>query len=214
MPRPCGARRRDCDGIGKPAQSGLGDCCPYSPKCNNRAYDGAMDKRERSSGDAASTFAELLRIQGEAARRMMEAWLPTEEGGEAEWSQAARKVQDMWLAFHEQQVIPEMRVPLFAGPAEWIGLMQCWFERMPPLDPARQQRLFEEGAALWETVLAQYGDDESSPELPRADRRFADPAWRAQPVFALIHQTYLLMAERILEAVDAVEGLGEREREQ
>lgn len=174
-----------------------------------------MDKRESSPGGAADTFAELLRIQGEAARRMMEAWLPPgEEGDAAGWNAAARELQAMWLAFHEQQVIPEMPVPLFAGPAEWMGLMQGWFERMPLLDPARQQRLFEEGAALWETVLAQYGDGESSPELPRADRRFADPAWRAQPVFALIHQTYLLMAERILEAVDGVEGLAEREREQ
>ena len=68
-------------------------------------------------------------------------------------------------------------------------------------------------------VLAQYGvgadsgPDADEVELPRSDRRFADPAWREQPVFALIHQTYLLLAERILEALDEVEGLGEQERE-
>src|SRR6185503_21382520 len=68
---------------------------------------------------------------------------------------------------------------------------------------------------------AQYGlgpkageDTDPKVELPRSDRRFADPKWREQPVFALIHQTYLLLAERVLEAVDAVEGLAEREREQ
>jgi polyhydroxyalkanoate synthase len=33
-------------------------------------------------------------------------------------------------------------------------------------------------------------------------------------VFALIHQTYLFLAERVLEAVDSVEGLNDREREQ
>jgi polyhydroxyalkanoate synthase len=92
---------------------------------------------------------------------------------------------------------------------------------MPMLDPQRQARLFEEGLALWEGVLAQYGigpkaAEDATPEveLPRTDKRFAAPEWREQPVFALIHQTYLLLAERILEAVDAVEGLDAQEREQ
>src|SRR5690606_27461406 len=53
----------------------------------------------------------------------------------------------------------------------------------------------------------------AEPTLPRSDRRFADPAWREQPVFALIHQTYLLMAERLQAMVDELEGLGDEERE-
>ncbi len=53
----------------------------------------------------------------------------------------------------------------------------------------------------------------ADPQLPRRDRRFADTAWRDQPVFALIHQTYLLLAERIAESVDTAEGLSEEDRE-
>ena len=107
-----------------------------------------------------------------------------------------------------------MPVPLFADPAQWMGLMQGWYQQMPWLDPERQQQLFEEGAALWEDVLAQYGVGREGPtRRPRGRSCRArtaaspTPAWREQPVFALIHQTYLLLAERILEAVDAVEGL-------
>jgi polyhydroxyalkanoate synthase len=179
------------------------------------------------SPSPAEMFTEMLRIQGEAARDMVAAVLPgTAEalptGAEmSDWGEAALKLQRMWLQFHEQQAVSEMPVPLFADPAQWMGLLQGWYQQMPWLDPARQQRLVEEGAALWEEVLAQYGigpkaaeDKAPEVELPRKDRRFADPAWREQPVFALIHQTYLLLAERVLEAVDEVEGLEAKEREQ
>jgi polyhydroxyalkanoate synthase len=169
-------------------------------------------------------FTEMLRIQGEAARQMMAGVMPDAASGGAafaEWGEATLKLQRMWLDFHEHQAAPEMPVPLFADPAQWMGMMQGWYQQMPWLDPVRQQKLMEEGAALWENVLAQYGIGPSATEakgpeveLPRKDRRFADPAWRDQPVFALIHQTYLLLAERVLEAVDAVDGLEEREREQ
>ena len=171
---------------------------------------------------AADLFAEMLRIQGEAARQVvanLEAVGAGDEAG-AEWSEAALKLQQMWLDFHRQQAIPEMPVPLFADPAQWMGMMQGWYQQVPWLDPARQAKLVEDGMALWEDVLAQYGlgakADPDGPEvnLPRKDKRFADAAWREQPVFALIHQTYLLLAERILEAVDEVEGLAGQEREQ
>jgi len=187
----------------------------------------AMASPADSSTDAQNIFTEMLRIQGEAAREMMAAVLPEAvdalpTGAEmSDWGEAALRLQRMWLEFHEQHAIPDMPVPLFADPAQWLGVMQGWYQQMPWLDPARQQRLIEEGAALWEDVLAQYGigpkaaeDKGREVELPREDRRFADPAWREQPVFALIHQTYLLLAERVLEGVDAVEGLEEREREQ
>src|SRR5690606_269734 len=181
-----------------------------------------------SDTDAPSDlFTAMLRVQGEAARPAMAAVLPeaveamASDESTGEWGDATRRVQAMWLEFHAQQSVAEMPVPLFAEPAQWLGLMQGWYQQMPWLDPQRQQQLFAEGAALWEDVLAQYGLGpragaavSAEPHLPRTDRRFADDAWRKQPVFALIHQTYLLLAERILEAIDAVEGLEEREREQ
>src|SRR5690606_39636067 len=115
--------------------------------------------------------------------------------------------------------IPAMPVPLFTDPVQWMGLMQGWYQQMPWLDPARQARLVEEGMALWEEVLAQYGIGPGSeidgPEvrLPRQDKRFADAAWREQPVRAPMRQTDLLLAARILGAVDDVEGLAARERD-
>jgi polyhydroxyalkanoate synthase subunit PhaC len=152
---------------------------------------------------AGDLFTEMLRIQGEAARQMMATVMPEAvaalPGDEdlTQWGEATLRLQKMWLDFHEQQSVPEMPVPLFVDPAQWLGMMQGWYQQMPWLDPARQQQLVADGMALWEDVLAQYGigpkaHEDKTPEvdLPRADRRFADAAWREQPVFALIHQTY------------------------
>jgi polyhydroxyalkanoate synthase len=130
----------------------------------------------------------------------------------------------MWSEFHAQDTLPEPPTPFLADPAQWMGLMQAWYRQIPLLDPARQQQLWEEGTELWQAILEQYGigpDGEmtsdapkAEPDLPRQDRRFADPAWREQPVFALIHQTYLLLAERLGEMVDDVEGVSDEERAQ
>jgi polyhydroxyalkanoate synthase len=98
--------------------------------------------------------------------------------------------------------------------------MQAWYEQVPSMDPERQQAMWAESVELWERILEHFtreGEAEDEGEerhFPRKDRRFADPAWREQPVFALIHQTYLLLAERVSEAVDKVEGLDDEEREQ
>lgn len=190
-----------------------------------------MPEPPDSPAEAADIFTEMLRAQGEAARQMLATFAP--DAAEAvpsseelsDWGESALKLQAMWLEFHKQQSLnafgPAMPVPILADPTQWMGLMQGWFQHMPLLDPRRQSEILEEGLALWEDVLAQYGIGPGSkagapaePHLPRKDKRFADAAWSEQPVFALIHQTYLLLAERVLEAVDAVEGLGDQEREQ
>ncbi len=184
-----------------------------------------MSATDDSAGEAADIFTELLRIQAEAARQVVETFLPEAADAVAtpqavaEWSEAALKIQQMWLDFHKQQSLPEAPVPLLADPAQWMGVMQAWYQQMPMLDPRRQQRIFEEGVQLWKDILDQFAERSerkaaAEPELPRKDRRFADPAWRQQPVFALLHQTYLLFAERIAEAVDEIEGLDEKDREQ
>ena len=167
---------------------------------------------------APEIFAEMLRMQSEAAQAALAATIP-DERAIAEWGEAAERLQRMWLDFN----VPEgaaAPVPLFADPAQWMELVQAWQRQMPWLDPERQAKLAAEGAALWDDILAQYGlgskPDPDGPEvhLPRSDRRFADPAWRGQPVYALIHQTYLLLAERLQEMVDEVGGIEEEERDQ
>jgi polyhydroxyalkanoate synthase len=174
-----------------------------------------------SDSEAPDLFTEMLRMQSEAARQLVTASLPSEVAM-AEWGEAAQRLQSMWFDFHQQDRLPDPPVPFLADPTQWMGLMQAWYRQIPLLDPQRQQQLWQEGMDLWRDILEQYGigpDGEmtagapkAEPALPRQDRRFADPAWREQPVFALIHQTYLLLAERLSEMVDDVRGIDDHER--
>ncbi|BBC72074.1 class I poly(R)-hydroxyalkanoic acid synthase [Altererythrobacter sp. B11] len=183
-----------------------------------------MAAKDESAAGAADIFTEMLRIQGEAARQVLGTFLPEaaqalpEDRTITEWGEAAMRIQKMWEDFHAEQRTSHIRLPLFVDPAEWMTVMQGLYRQMPLLDPDRQRRIFEEGLQLWENILAQYepgeGDSAGAPALPRSDKRFAAPEWRERPVFALIHQTYLLLAQRIAEAVDEVDGLDEQEREQ
>ncbi|MCL6250854.1 class I poly(R)-hydroxyalkanoic acid synthase [Altererythrobacter sp. KTW20L] len=182
------------------------------------------------SEEVTDIFTEMLRIQGEAARQVMQAWAPEavpalpDEKDIAELGQAMVAFQENWFRMNTR---PDghggtLPAPLLADPAQWLDLMQQMYCQMPALDPARQQELWNEGVELWEQILTHFtpeGEEEdersaTDPHFPRFDRRFADPAWREQPVFALLHQTYLLLAERIAQSVDEVEGLDDDERAQ
>ena len=185
---------------------------------------------DKGAQDAGEIFAEMLQLQSDAARAAFDGFLgytaevaaEGEDAAEAigNWSSAAARMQDMWAEFRAQQQLGNVDLPLLADPAQWMEMMQAWQRQLPLADPVRQQALMREGYELWEEVLGQYGigpkakeGAPAEPKLPRSDRRFADPAWREQPVFALIHQTYLLMAERLQAIVDDLEGLDEDERE-
>ncbi|WP_271076941.1 PHA/PHB synthase family protein [Aurantiacibacter sp. MUD61] len=171
--------------------------------------------------DAADIFTEMLRIQGEAARQMMQSIAPEAEASVPDQSaidamgDAMMEFQKTWLQF----CLPEEQrpAPMLTTPSNWLDAMRNWSAAMPMLDPVQQQKMWADGVELWQSVLSQYSakpddGDAADPQLPRRDRRFADKAWREQPVFALLHQTYLLIAERLRESVDTAEGLSDEER--
>jgi len=165
---------------------------------------------------AADIFTEMLRIQGETARQVMAAFMPQavaalpSDEDVANWMQAVQDLQRQWLPVPSGEGA-SAPLPLLADPAQWLAAMQG----LSLIDPVRQQALLAEAAALWEQIVAGFAAGGGvGPDLPRTDRRFADKAWRDQPVFALIHQTYLLLAERISEGVEQVEGLEPHERDQ
>ncbi len=202
-----------------------------SPKLHKCLYSGSdMTKKSGNGKEAADIFTELLRIQGEAARQVMQTFapdavssLPDEKDIDA-LGASIMAFQENWFRLNTR---PDgeggtMVAPFMADPAQWMEILKAWYAQVPALDPDRQQEMWDECAALWEQILKHYDPDgkaadaaaEGELHFPRTDRRFADPAWREQPVFALIHQTYLLFAERLAQAVDEVSGLDDDEREE
>ena len=137
------------------------------------------------------------------------------------WAEVGQKLQAMWLQYQTERLSDPQAMLPYLDPSRWMTLAQGWFRQMPLAHVEQQKALWDEGFRLWEDVLGQYGigpkaDEatEGDPQLPRKDRRFADERWRAHPAFALLHQTYLFLAERVGEMVDRIEGLPADKREQ
>ncbi len=173
--------------------------------------------------DLAGMFTGLFQQQAELAQQMFGQLAPaTAAAGEdeavgdlAQWASVAQRLQALWLDFQREQAsqaagkLPSL---LLADPGNFTGIMQSWLKALPLSSPETQKRMWEESMALWEGVLGQYGigpraheKGAGGVELPRKDRRFADSKWRDQPFYALVHQTYLLLAEQIMAMAENAE---------
>jgi polyhydroxyalkanoate synthase subunit PhaC len=71
---------------------------------------------------------------------------------------------------------------------------------------------WSDSVKLWQRFLTP-GEQPAPPTAPVKDKRFAAPEWREHPMFDLIRQSYLLIAEHMLKSVDLVEGVDEAQKE-
>ena len=76
-----------------------------------------------------------------------------------------------------------------------------------------QVGLWTEGLNIWQRALGI--ETARTPLEDRADKdkRFSAPAWKENPLFDMIRQSYLLVSERLLGSVDALEGVDDKQRE-
>ncbi|WP_225205023.1 PHA/PHB synthase family protein [Novosphingobium huizhouense] len=174
-------------------------------------------------GFDSAVVEDLLRQQGEAMRALFAPLMPTAQSEVPEpadlqrWAMSAAKLQKMWLDFGTEQAGTIERTIARLGDSERVtGLFDQWFAAVPLAAAEVQAKLWDDSMALWTKVLSQYagGKPKEGAELPRKDKRFADPRWREQPVFALLHQTYLLLAEKINALAAEAEGLPDERKAQ
>lgn len=173
----------------------------------------------RSGSDASDILTDLLRGQTEVAKAIFGQLfpgvkvMPAEAADASQWAEIGQRLQKLWLDFQIEQAHGAAGAPPFySDPSKWLATVDAWYRGTPLSNPETQKRLWEDGLALWENVLGQYGigpkaqeAKEGAPTLPRSDPRFADARWREQPFFALVHQTYLMLAEQTLAMVDGLE---------
>jgi len=85
-------------------------------------------------------------------------------------------------------------------------------------DPAKlvqaQVDLWTQGLSLWQRALGGQSEKTQLSDKADKDKRFNAPQWRDNPLFDTIRQSYLLISDRLLGSVDAIDGLNERQREQ
>jgi len=183
--------------------------------------------------DATELFTEMFRNQSQQAMgQTMEQitglfgqFVPGEGSSEAEsavqWAQIASRMHTIWTEYQVEQLGKTRESPPhYADPMKWIATGEGVMRQLPFASPEVQQRLWNGISALINTVLGQYGlgpqaglqaaagdPSEAGPQLPLRDRRFADPEWRRQPFFAVLHQVYLLLSAEIMGLAEATEGL-------
>ncbi|MDJ0642107.1 MAG: alpha/beta fold hydrolase [Erythrobacter sp.] len=145
----------------------------------------------------------------------------------AEWAKASAELQKMWLEFaaHQAQKAASKAsegTNLF-DPAQWLTFSQAMLKQLPGSNLAQTSKLAQDSMELWQGVLGQFVASsfggsaergEGTGKLPHKDRRFADPAWSEHPAFALLHQTYLMLAEYFRQSVKAMDGIGSEKRKQ
>jgi len=176
--------------------------------------------------DDTTVLEDLFRKQGEALQAAFAPFVPMPEAGTLDpadmqhWAMSAAKLQKMWLDFSADQAgNAEPMLSRISNDLTKLGaVVGEWFGHLPLAQLETQKRLWEEGIDLWTSILGQYpggvAAKDTTPSLPRKDQRFSDSRWRDQPIFALIHQTYLLLAERINAMADDVQGLSPDKKEQ
>ncbi|TFI57464.1 class I poly(R)-hydroxyalkanoic acid synthase [Sphingomonas parva] len=124
-----------------------------------------------------------------------------------------------WVMGRAQQLMMEHVARQFgeAKPPEPAALAQQlpWMNMFP--DPAKlaeqQVALWTEGMTLWQRALGFDGGRSELAEKADRDKRFNAPQWQDNPLFDMIRQSYLLVSERLLGSVDAIEGIDSRQRE-
>jgi len=186
-----------------------------------------MADKPRSTDDVPEIFMDMLRQNSEAAMGLFGRFMPeaggalVKTGDAGQWAGIADRMRKMWLDYQSEAAEQRPAAPRhFSDPAQWLATLETWYRQMPLADAETQKQLWEEGLELWQSVLGQYGIGPRAqeagargPVLPRSDPRFADPKWREQPLFALIHQTYLMLAEQATKMAEKREGIEEAKKE-
>lgn len=87
------------------------------------------------------------------------------------------------------------------------------------LNPERlaqaQSDFWEDSLKLWTRFLNPgEREEEGEPAAGSKDRRFAAPQWQDNPVFDMIRQSYLMIADHMLRSIDTIDGVDPKQKEQ
>ncbi|WP_379545565.1 PHA/PHB synthase family protein [Qipengyuania sp. DSG2-2] len=185
----------------------------------------------------ADMFAKIFDLQREAGQKVMATLMPAgadglagmpgpsaaslseamPAGDLAEWGKNAAQMQKLWAEFAATQAKQalEQQMANPPDPMKFAGYLQEFQKKMPLASPADLQSFWQDASALWTGVISQFATAGTAEvDLPRKDRRFKDDLWRTQPAYALIHQTYLLMAEQMEAMVDRADSIDAAKRKQ
>jgi polyhydroxyalkanoate synthase len=194
-----------------------------------------MPTEAGSPTNTMNLFGELMMAQAQGAMALFGQMLPSAtlasatKSGPSEdttqWADAAARLQALWTDFQVDQIARVTSVPSpFMDPSKWLANGETVLRQLPLANPEVQAKLWQDGLELAQAVLGTFdigtpaakdgATPAPEPRLPRTDPRFADPSWRKQPFFALVHQLYLMLSEQVLSIAENVDGVDEAKKRQ
>jgi len=196
------------------------DSLSFLPSLMAGPFLGMMDGPMREmiamqTGASQAMLNAFLGNAGDAGRDKDAAGPDGSDGDEVDWSEVAGNLNRIWQDFVKDR--PAIASSGLVDPARWLDLSRRWMEQWPIGDDETQTRWFDDSMALWDNMLGQFGLSQKGaeqPGLPRKDRRFKDAKWQEHPLFAFLHQAYLMAAEQMLTAADKAQGLPKERKEQ
>ncbi|MBV7258125.1 PHA/PHB synthase family protein [Erythrobacter crassostreae] len=180
-------------------------------------------------GDAMrEMFAQAMPGDGGNLSEGLKALLPDgiAVGDLGEWAKSSGELQKLWLEFvtHQtkQAAADATNGKNLMDPAQWLVISQSMAKQLPAGGFEAQTKLAQDSLVLWKGVFESFvgkatgGQTEAGTDidLPINDRRFSDPAWKEQPAFALLHQTYLMLTQYFQQSVKNMGGLDKEKRRQ
>ena len=195
---------------------------------------GSNDDNRGDHDASGNPFDAVMQAQQRMVESVFGNWLPQAGLGMPlptpdQLSDPARwmgDLQEQWRGFLQstpgaQGFATPAMMPQAAstGMEQWLAMVEGWLKLQPSLDGGQaleqmSSDLNELWAAMAAGLKAGLEGRDAELELPRTDRRFADPAWRENPFYALLHQSYLLAAERIEGWLADTEGMPPEKRAQ
>jgi polyhydroxyalkanoate synthase subunit PhaC len=129
------------------------------------------------------------------------------------WTFVMGRAQQLMLE-HLSQQMGEAAGKLPSDPHK---IAQGWPGMNLFADPAKvaqaQVDLWIEGLSIWQKALGGHSLQTPIEEKADKDKRFAAKQWQDNPLFDMIRQSYLLISDRLLGSVDALESVDDKTRE-
>ncbi|SMF68386.1 PHA/PHB synthase family protein [Allosphingosinicella indica] len=128
------------------------------------------------------------------------------------WTSVMGRAQQMML----EHLSAQMSEAAAAAPAAPVAMPAIRWPGMEQfVDPAKlaqaQADMWSQGMAVWQQMLSGTPAAAPAPDASK-DKRFAAPEWAANPMFDMIRQSYLMISDRLLGGVEALEGIDEPAR--
>ncbi|MBU0864576.1 MAG: class I poly(R)-hydroxyalkanoic acid synthase [Alphaproteobacteria bacterium] len=118
------------------------------------------------------------------------------------WTSVIGRAQQMMLEYALGQANDgKTSAAAMFDPATWLEnpATQMWAQQ--------SSKMWDQGVAFWTSLATLNPMTPPAPDTATKDRRFADPDWASNPVFAMIRQTYGLLAEQMLTTTRQFEGV-------